>query len=52
MIGGQPVSLAEMPSLSKLYVNAAATVARRRLLGAHAGTQLPGVSHEVRGVKA
>ena len=52
MIGGQPVSLAEMPSLSKLYVNAAATAARRRLLGEHAGTQLPGVSHKVRGVKA
>ena len=48
----QPVILGEMPSLSKLYVNAAATAARRRLLGAQAGTQLPGSSHEVRGVQA
>ena len=46
------VLLAEMPSLSKLYVNAAATAARRRLLGAHAGTDLPAQSHEVRGVRA
>jgi hypothetical protein len=48
----EPVLLAEMPSLSKLYVNAAATAARRRLLGAHAGTELPGNGHEVRGVRA
>ncbi len=43
--------LAEMPSLSKLYVNAAATAARRRVLGTHAGGTLPAGSHEVRGVK-
>ena len=47
-----PVLLAEMPSLSKLYVNAAASAARRRLLGAHGGTALPAESHEVRGVRA
>jgi hypothetical protein len=29
----QPVILGEMPSLSKLYVNAAAQAARRRVLG-------------------
>ena len=52
MTGTQPVILGEMPSLSKLYVNAAATAARRRVLGAHAGKELPGCSHEVRGVKA
>lgn len=46
----QPVILGEMPSLSKLYVNAAATAARRRVLGTHAGAGLPGVRHEVRGV--
>ncbi|HET8878239.1 MAG TPA: MaoC/PaaZ C-terminal domain-containing protein [Arthrobacter sp.] len=46
------VLLGEMPSLSKLYVNAAATAARRRLLGAHAGTDLPPQGHEVRGVRA
>ncbi|HSO17147.1 MAG TPA: MaoC/PaaZ C-terminal domain-containing protein [Arthrobacter sp.] len=47
-----PVILGEMPSLSKLYVNAAATAARRRVLGTHAGNGLPGTRHEVRGVKA
>jgi hypothetical protein len=47
-----PVILGEMPSLSKLYVNAAATAARRRVLGTHAGNGLPGSRHEVRGVKA
>ena len=46
----QPVVLAEMPSLSKLYVNAAAQAARRRLLGAHDTAVLPAESHEVRGV--
>lgn len=50
MTGPQPVILGEMPSLSKLYVNAAATVARRRMLGIHGGTGLPEASHEVRGV--
>ena len=48
----QPVILGEMPSLSKLYVNAAATAARRRVLGTHAGDGLPEARHEVRGVKA
>ncbi|MGO4190365.1 MaoC family dehydratase [Arthrobacter sp. YAF17] len=47
-----PVILGEMPSLSKLYVNAAATAARRRVLGTHAGNGLPASQHEVRGVKA
>lgn len=52
MTGTRPVILGEMPSLAKLYVNAAATAARRRVLGTHAGTVLPECSHEVRGVKA
>jgi len=52
MTGSQPVILGEMPSLSKLYVNAAATAARRRILGTHSGAQLPATSHEVHGVKA
>ncbi|MCW2697797.1 MAG: hypothetical protein JWR62_2882, partial [Modestobacter sp.] len=38
MTGPQPVVLGEMPSLSKLYLNAAATAARRRVLGTHTGT--------------
>lgn len=46
----QPVILGEMPSLSKLYVNAAAQAARRRVLGTHSGSALPEASHEVRGV--
>lgn len=52
MSGNQPVILGEMPSLSKLYVNAAATAARRRVLGVHGGTVLPEISHEVRTVTA
>jgi acyl dehydratase len=48
---GQPVILGEMPSLSKLYVNAAAGAARRRLLGSHSGAELPAAGHEVRGVR-
>lgn len=52
MTPSQPVILGEMPSLSKLYVNAAATAARRRVLGTHAGAGLPETRHEVRGVKA
>ncbi|MEV7134597.1 MaoC/PaaZ C-terminal domain-containing protein [Arthrobacter sp. NPDC093128] len=52
MTGAQPVILGDMPSLSKLYVNAAATAARRRILGTDAGTALPPCGHEVRGVKA
>lgn len=50
MSADQPLILGELPALSKLYVNAAASAARRRLLGSHAGTALPAVSHEVRGV--
>jgi hypothetical protein len=46
----QPVILGEMPSLSKLYLNAAAQAARRRVLGTHNGSSLPDASHEVRGV--
>jgi hypothetical protein len=52
MTSSQPVILGEMPSLSKLYLNAAATAARRRVLGTHTGTALPDGSHEVRGVLA
>ncbi len=52
MTGSGPLILDEMPSLSKLYLNAAATAARRRVLGEQTGTQLPGVAHEVRGVRA
>ena len=52
MTPSEPVILGEMPSLSKLYVNAAATAARRRVLGTHAGNGLPETRHEVRGVKA
>ena len=52
MTPAQPVILGEMPSLSKLYVNAAAQAARRRLLGAQDGSVLPAESHEVRGVSA
>ncbi|MDQ0618928.1 MaoC family dehydratase [Arthrobacter globiformis] len=51
MTGGQPLILGEMPSLSKLYVNAAATAARRRILGSHAAAVLPAVSHQVRDVR-
>ncbi|MFE5839809.1 MaoC family dehydratase [Arthrobacter sp. NPDC056493] len=50
MTGSQPLILGEMPSLSKLYVNAAAAAARRRILGSHADGVLPAVSHEVRDV--
>jgi acyl dehydratase len=52
MSGLRPLVLGDMPSLSKLYVNAAATAARRRLLGADLGAVLPETSHQVRGVKA
>lgn len=50
MTPAQPVILGDMPSLSKLYVNAAAQAARRRLLGTHDQSILPSESHEVRGV--
>lgn len=52
MTVAQPVILGEMPSLSKLYVNAAAQAARRRVLGTHNGSSLPDASHQVRGVRA
>lgn len=59
MTGIQPVILGEMPALSKLYLNAAATAARRRVLAlakehsdTHAGTTLPDAIHEARGVRA
>lgn len=52
MTRAQPVILGDMPSLSKLYVNAAATAARRRVLGTDAGIDLPPCGHEVRGVQA
>lgn len=48
----QPLILGDLPSLSKLYVNAAATAARRRMLGFQAANGLPQGSHEVRGVRA
>ncbi len=48
----QPVILGEMPSLSKLYLNAAAQAARRRVLGTHNGASLPDTGHEVHGVRA
>ncbi|HKU30709.1 MaoC family dehydratase [Arthrobacter sp. NyZ413] len=44
--------LDELPSLSKLYVNAAATAARRRLLGTQGLNSLPPGRHEVHGVRA
>ncbi|MFK0006261.1 MaoC family dehydratase [Paenarthrobacter sp. NPDC090520] len=52
MIQAQPVILGELPSLSKLYVNAAANAARRRVLGTPPRRKLPAVSHEVRDVTA
>lgn len=48
----QPLILGDVPSLSKLYVNAAATAARRRMLGFQTANVLPQGSHEVRGVQA
>ncbi len=42
--------LPEMPSLSKMYVNAAAMAARNRVLGSGADKALPRVLNEVRGV--
>ncbi|CAM3051796.1 MaoC like domain protein [Arthrobacter ulcerisalmonis] len=50
MSADQPLILGEMPSLSKLYVNAAAQAARRRLLGASDAADLPPHGHTVRGV--
>lgn len=53
MTSHQMVVLDELPSLSKLYVNAAATAARRRVLGTATGkTRLPAQGHEVRNVRA
>jgi acyl dehydratase len=51
MTASQPLILGEMPSLSKLYVNAAATASRRRILGSHAEGVLPAARHEVRDVR-
>ncbi|MCA4131482.1 MaoC/PaaZ C-terminal domain-containing protein [Arthrobacter sp. M4] len=47
----QPIILGDVPSLSKLYLNAAANTARRRILGAHPDPKLPTGSHEVRAVR-
>lgn len=44
--------LAEMPSLSKLYLNAAATAAKSRLLRSEPVVALPTSAVEVRGVRA
>lgn len=44
------VLMAELPSLSRLYVNAAAMAARRRLGGSTGVVRLPEVRHEVRNV--
>ncbi|MCY0906472.1 MaoC family dehydratase [Arthrobacter sp. H14-L1] len=44
--------LTGMPSLSKLYVNAAAAAAKSRVLGGASHTSLPPRCHEVRGVVA
>lgn len=44
--------LAEMPSLSKLYLNAAATAAKSRLLRSEPVVALPATAVEVRGVRA
>lgn len=43
--------LPELPSLSRLYVNAAAVAARRRLGGSTDGASLPDQQHEVRHVR-
>lgn len=45
------VVLPELPSLSRLYVNAAAMAARRRLGGSTDAVRLPGEQHEVRSVR-
>ncbi|MGK3648643.1 MaoC family dehydratase [Pseudarthrobacter enclensis] len=50
MMAARPVVLGEMPSLSKLYVNAAAQAARHRLLGSGNAAVLPEEGHQVRGV--
>lgn len=44
--------LTEMPSLSKLYINAAATAAKARLVRPSLATTLPARAVEVRGVRA
>ena len=49
---GQTVLLPEAPSLSKLYLNAAATAARRRISGTRPAAALPGARHELRDVTA
>ncbi|MBT1001813.1 hypothetical protein KIH31_04285 [Paenarthrobacter sp. DKR-5] len=52
MSGREAVLLGEMPSLSKLYLNAAAVAARSRVLGSGSVKTLPEAVHEVRGVRA
>lgn len=46
------VVMAELPSLSRLYLNAAAMAARRRLGGSTAVVDLPDDRHEVRNVRS
>jgi MaoC like domain len=48
----QPELLPEVPSLSRLYLNAAGIAAKNRLLGGDRDPQLPAYSAEVRGVVA
>lgn len=48
----QTVFLPEAPTLSMLYLNAAATTARRRISGARPAAGLPAARHGLRGVKA
>ena len=48
----EDTQLNEMPSLSKLYVNAAATAARSRLMRSEPVVALPARAVEVRGVRA
>ncbi len=48
---GETVLLQEAPALSMLYLNAAATAARRRISGVRPAAVLPRVRHELRDVK-
>lgn len=47
-----PHQLSEMPSLSKLYINAAATAAKQRVIRSAPVVSLPDTAVEVRGVTA
>lgn len=51
-MNGDDYQLAEMPSLAKLYLHAAATAARSRMLGSTPSVQLPPRATEVHGVLA